>query len=266
MIYQLFNSIERGHYHCHLYNSNSIFSHFHEYFEVIYIVEGNLSVSVNNKTVKLEQYDMAVILPNQIHSFKSYERSVFYVSLFSADLVAKFASDMRNKVGTEFILHTDDNLSSYFKQNFSEACVEDIYGLKSFVYKICELYTKQIKISSKNEKHTLTAMHKIIEYVSLHFKENITLKHLAEVFGYNQNYLSRIFNQSIGINFKKFLNEFRIEYAKTQLLETDNSISQIAFEAGYETIRNFNRAFLTINKMTPNEFRNRLEDREERFL
>jgi AraC-like DNA-binding protein len=71
-------------------------------------------------------------------------------------------------------------------------------------------------------------------------------------------YFSRMFKQTVGTDFRTFVNEIRIERAERLMLDETMSIADIALECGFENIRTFNRAFQVIRKSTPTEIRGRL--------
>ena len=57
------------------------------------------------------------------------------------------------------------------------------------------------------------------------------------------------------MNFKKFLNQYRFEYAKNLIVNTDKKLSDIALESGFGSIRNFNRIYYKFSGITPKEQR-----------
>ncbi len=66
---------------------------------------------------------------------------------------------------------------------------------------------------------------------------------MAESCGYDAHYLSRIFSSNVGINFKRVVNSYRLDYARTLLQETGLSITEVALASGFGSVRSFNRAF-----------------------
>ena len=57
------------------------------------------------------------------------------------------------------------------------------------------------------------------------------------------------------MNFEQFLNIYRADYARDQLLHTNASITDIAHSSGFQTVRTFNRVFLEQTGMTPSAYR-----------
>ena len=66
---------------------------------------------------------------------------------------------------------------------------------------------------------------------------------------------SRFFRRSVGKTFQAYLTDLRLSEACRQLLESDRTISQIAFDAGFGNLSNFNRSFRIARGMPPGKFR-----------
>jgi len=80
-------------------------------------------------------------------------------------------------------------------------------------------------------------------YINEHYKENLSLKILADVMCMNSYYFSSFFKKNSGMNFKDFLNEIRLERAVSLLISTDKRIIDIAAEVGFSDERSFSKAF-----------------------
>ena len=65
----------------------------------------------------------------------------------------------------------------------------------------------------------------------------------------------KFFKKATGKTYSDYLNEIRINEASRLLLQSEKTISQIAFECGFETLSYFNRVFITKKKKTPSHYR-----------
>ena len=95
-----------------------------------------------------------------------------------------------------------------------------------------------------------------MRYLFRHFREDVTLAQVAEKSGYTPNYFSHLFHESCGIRFVDFLTQLRLNYARTMLLTTNQSVSQIAQSSGFSSSSNFFRAFRKDTGLSPLEYRN----------
>ena len=96
----------------------------------------------------------------------------------------------------------------------------------------------------------------VLGFIEKNFSNEITLDDIARSVGVNPSYLSRTFSDKIGYPITKYINEIRVDYAKSLLLSTDTPITDIAFSSGFKSIRTFNRVFMEHTGTTPKEYRN----------
>ena len=92
-------------------------------------------------------------------------------------------------------------------------------------------------------------------YIQQNYTRSFSLVELSETIGVSRSYLSRIFKMDTGISLWDYLNRFRIQKAKERLLTTDESITAIAADVGYEDISYFSRVFREIAGCSPRAFR-----------
>jgi len=95
----------------------------------------------------------------------------------------------------------------------------------------------------------------IMEYLNKSFSENITLSDAAKIAGMAEVSLSRFFKLRTGKTFIDTLNDIRLGHATRMLIDTTNSINEIAYKCGFNNISNFNRIFKKKKNSTPKEFR-----------
>ena len=94
-----------------------------------------------------------------------------------------------------------------------------------------------------------------VAYIDNNFQSKITLHDIADKFHLNASYFSKRFKTVHGIGFKEYLNNLRITHSEKLLLETKKSITEIAFECGFENSNYFGDAFRGKNGISPTEYR-----------
>ncbi len=94
-----------------------------------------------------------------------------------------------------------------------------------------------------------------IEFISTHFKDLITLQDVLDHTSMSRATFSRHFPQFTGQSFTTFLQQLRLEYCRRFLVEGNHSITEAAFEAGFQNLSHFNRLFRERWGQTPREFR-----------
>ncbi|MGN0299466.1 MAG: response regulator [Lachnospiraceae bacterium] len=111
------------------------------------------------------------------------------------------------------------------------------------------------EMCQRNAKHT-GVVDQIKEFVELHYQEPITLNSVAqEHFFMNASYVSRIFKESTGMAFSKYLTEVRMSHAKDLLKNTGFRVNDIAGYVGYNDVSYFIQTFKKITGMTPEQYR-----------
>ena len=125
---------------------------------------------------------------------------------------------------------------------------------KACFYAVCSEYLEKTELEERRDKSDFL-MGELLDYIAVHYTENLNLKLLAEKFGYEYHYLSRLLSKNYNINFKELLNRYRMEKALELLQETDMSITEVAMKSGFQSIRNFNLIFKQSTGVSPNEYK-----------
>lgn len=115
---------------------------------------------------------------------------------------------------------------------------------------------KKLNLTHKQSIPVAGLTKKITTYISLNFKENITLDLLAKEFCVSKFYISHTFSEKLKVSLSEYVSSIRAKYAAEQLLSTDDSITNIALNSGFSSQSTFNRTFLKIYGMSPREYRN----------
>ena len=106
--------------------------------------------------------------------------------------------------------------------------------------------------ASRNQRER---MKKILTYLKQHMTEPLTLSSLADTFHMSEKYFSRYFRNATGQTFTAYLNTIRMNHACQLLLETDDTVLEIALECGYENVSYFIRLFGNLMHCTPLQYR-----------
>ena len=101
----------------------------------------------------------------------------------------------------------------------------------------------------------LTKLSVITDYMKEHYKDELSLARLAEIFGYSPSYLSRMFQKYAGINYKSYLQSIRVQYAYQELTNTEHTISEIALNNGFPNSKALSKVFRKKYGVLPSEYR-----------
>lgn len=100
---------------------------------------------------------------------------------------------------------------------------------------------------------------KALDYIHEHIDEPLTIKEVAQHVHLNPSYFSVLFKEETGINFTDYVIHCRIRKAKQLLVETNAGLDEISGRVGYQTTSYFIKTFKKLERVTPNEFRNRIK-------
>ncbi len=119
-----------------------------------------------------------------------------------------------------------------------------------------ECYQKVQNICGIEEMRT---NYSVVAYIAENYAQHLTLKGVSEQFGIGVRKLNEILIHQLGQNFTEYLDSVRINNACKMLLETEKSVTEIAYAVGYDTIKTFNRKFINRKLMTPSDFRKKIK-------
>lgn len=232
--------------------------HLHSHIEFIHIVDGQVTVSVNDNKRDMKKGDIAICFPNDIHSYCSSSYSKLMILIFSPEIIRGYFSDHLGKtladpffINGSFPKDVDNLLNMIAEEGLSS---RNEFVIKGLLYALFGKLDDNFIFTDGRQLHD-TTIQKLLRYIGSHFCENITLESIAKDLGFSKFHISRLFNSKIGEQFNDYVNKLRINMAQNLLAGTDSTISNIALECGFESIRNFNRVFKQYNGTTPKEFR-----------
>lgn len=242
LFHQPTNSQGNYSYNACIYNGESWEPHFHKNFELVYVCKGSLLCTADEKSETLYENEFALFLSNEIHTLTPSPNTVYWVGVFSGDFVHSFEKLCKEKTADKLKFTCNTSILEFLKANLITTEIPPIFVLKSCLYAVCNEYLNQVTLSKKDGKSFLQ-MQAIIDYISENYKNKISLSDIAEKLGYNYHYLSKKINKIFSMSFSDFLNLYRLETAIELLNETDLSITEVAIESGFQSIRSFNEIF-----------------------
>ncbi len=125
-----------------------------------------------------------------------------------------------------------------------ENCME-----RDMIHKYCRL------VLNYSVKGCSPVVQKVIHHVNLNLTDDLSLKHMADLFHISAGYLSTLFKKETGSTLTDYVNKKRIEHAILLLNTTNLQIQTIAAYCGIQDINYFTRIFRKINGMSPSKYR-----------
>lgn len=132
---------------------------------------------------------------------------------------------------------------------------DDITIVEEAGYRPCKRCQPETGQSPQLEMVTST-----ITFLVNHYKQNLTLKEIAEQVGISPYYLERLFKQETMETPRTYLEKIRIDKAVHLLKNTSMTNLEICYEVGFQSPSNFYRIFRSIKNCSPREYRKDLQN------
>ncbi len=134
--------------------------------------------------------------------------------------------------------------------------------LTAFFDLMCDLATctdyrllSSVQLQSDDDDASIDQIHGLVSRITDNLSDHHSAAAIAAELGMSESRFSRFFRKATGNTFTDFVNRVRISRACQLLMDTDQQISLICYEVGFNNVANFNRRFLESKGMTPSEFR-----------
>jgi AraC-like DNA-binding protein/ligand-binding sensor protein len=97
----------------------------------------------------------------------------------------------------------------------------------------------------------------VLEYINQNYFEPLTVLQIANFCHCSESYINHLFKKRVGINIKLYINKIRVEHARSELIDSDAKIANIALKVGFNDPNYFSRIFAEITGIPPVEYRRR---------
>ena len=240
-------------------------AHVHSLAEMLILTRGSAVISIDGRAYRLSPGDAVIIFPLVIHSYDELSEDVGgLVSIFPPDIIQEYA-------GTFHGLQPEDPLLPAGKTCVDLRLAVDRLGRLTMEDNLamCIAY---LHVLLAGVLHSLTYRpvydyserglgHRIIQYISDHAFEEITLESASHALGISASHLSHFFSERLHTNFRRFINAIRIEKARLLMRDPNLTLTEICDSCGFTNMRTFRRAFQAEMGCLPSEHQEALRNR-----
>ena len=234
--------------------------HWHNYFEMEILSEGEAVHYLNGKEYKMGVGCGYILTPADYHIIipDDPEQKIWHIpfdetllspkhlnTILSSNFDKAFTLDAETYGRVEKLLW----LLKYEYRQEGENCTRELFEcLLSTIFRAMD-NTPQTVPAENNSN-----IAKGILYLETHFRENPSLSEVAKYAGFNPSYFSVLFHKVTGKTYTQRLNALRVTYAK-KLLRSDMTIADVCYASGFGTLSNFHNVFQRIAGTSPSEYR-----------
>ncbi len=238
----------------------SYIRHSHSLYEILYIIDGYLELTVQDLQYHLRPGDLALIPGGQVHGFHTPDSSRSFVGAFHLEGIPEFQKLCEGRrLATPYIPACPETreFPELFRKILETSVSEgplliSVGYLHILLGKLAPLLSFE---ANDTDGITASLATQAIAYIGDNVEKNLTLESVADHLNISKFYLSRIFNQQLNVSFNSFLSFLRVNAGKRLLVQTDLQISEIAMICGFENMRSFNRTFKDFAGQTPTAYR-----------
>ena len=231
------------------YQSNFL-PHWHENIEILFIVEGAITVFSDASSITANKDDIIVINSNNVHHIQTLEDESKYYCLI-----------VDRKFCEEFGLYIEEIV---FQKLIKDKLLRDKYNaIKDEFISQKALYKAEIKatiidlliclyrdytlsespLSNKLETNKIEIIKKAIRYIQDNYDKNISISDIAEEAGLSKYYFCRIFKEITGYTTVRFINMLRCSNAKKLLQSGKYSVEEAALICGFDNQSYFSKTY-----------------------
>ena len=222
-------------------------------WEMIYMIEGEAHIYVGDTRISVGKGDALLMPPGIEHGgFKeSYGATSFFWVHVNCD---KESGEALRSLPTVMPSADFTQIPTLTRQLIHRAR-HNVYSSEIKDLAATLLFSEYEVFARKNAGSGDSLVNRISEWVRINSEKPLRVSDLALEFGYNEDYLSRIFKKRTGISIKLFINDMRMNLLRNQLLSTDLPLKRIAADFGFEDCKSFLKFFTYHEGITPTEFR-----------
>lgn len=246
-------------------------NHSHIYYEIFYVQSGECRFLLKDMVYQLKKGDFVYIVPGELHHaiFDNgecdlvmfyFKESYIEHELFDRWLPMKLPQNFTSFIGSIPTLH-QENYHLLTAQMIAECSGIDKFSdaflachlqeMILFMTRHSVLNHEAPSLINTNDADILAAT----KYIYQNFRHPLPLDEVAAIASLSPTYFSKKFKQVTGMGFKEYLNYVRLKHAQTALLTTDNTITDIALEYGFNDSNYFKDLFKKVYGKSPREYR-----------
>ncbi len=250
-------------------------SHWHGHIEINYLFNCSADYLINGKKISVPEGKMILFWASIPHQMIAKEGEGDMVNIYiplQAFLSWKFSNEfiseiLHGEVLVADYLHSSDELLTVMweedlAKNSPSLTLQVIDEIRNRIRRMSfegfttfTLSTGETKLAGKSLVNGLPHIQSILRYIADNYDQKITIEDVAQVTGLHPNYAMKLFNQVMKISIKQYINKLRLQHAQALLVDTNNPVLNIAFEAGFGSISRFYDIFQREFNMTPQQFR-----------
>lgn len=265
-----------------------VLKHWHKDLELTYLYKGSATFSTNGRISSIGSKELFLVNSGDVHSVIDYGDDVvtmitilisynfikdkcpdidnFEFTLEEKNRNIKRLKDINEEIANMYIKDMEiNNTPLVFVDDENSNDKFHYLKIESLLYEILYILLndfglkKDTNLELKNERN-LERLKIITDYIDENYKDNISLDEIAVNYQLSKEYLATIFKKYVGITVGTYLKNMRLTSAYRDLMNSDYSINQLAFDNGFPNIKSFINSFKEHYGETPYKYKKTFEN------
>src|SRR5258708_29694424 len=260
---------------------NNVRKNRHEYFELAYLCGGAASLEIHDRSVPLQEGDLAVVGSPLYHRFecRSAPPVTLAVLFFQPDLIRADGGPDNAEYLTPFLLQDSlfphvvpanasipgqvFDLMQRIRAELPATTPRARLAVKTYLKMTLILLVNQYASYAgtvetfRRQQRALERLRPLFEHLEENFGDPIQVQEAARICGMSESHFMSFFKRATRQSFMAYLNNCRIERAQALLVMTDKSVSDISQEMGFCDQSYFGTVFRKLVGMTPAAYRSK---------
>lgn len=250
-------------------NHNPTLPHRISFFALLLVTQGTGTHQIDLKEYELSKGTVLRIAKGQVHSFQKKPKYKGFLMVFTEEYVLNyFSKSSINLISHFYNYHVSSPLSNNLVETttFLHQINEELGSINRFaqnniISAYLELFllrlerlssTGQFASSNSNQYSTFLQFKNLVERS---FKQTRNVKDYAVQLLISTKHLNQVVKKFTLNTAKKFIDDFVFLEAKREIVSTNKSFKEIAFDIGFDEVTNFTKFFKKNLNSTPKEFR-----------
>jgi len=249
--------------------------HYHEELELNLIINAKgAKRMIGDHMEEIDDIELVLVGSNLPHVWKTHKCKSkdihevtiqFHKDLFDEKMLRRnqlhFIRDMfdKSKRGILFSKATAKQLSGRLRELSNKQGFDSVLELMSILHDLSISRNMRLlsdaSFSNVQQSYSSRRVEKVMEYMNSNFDKQVLLADAAKISNMTEVSFSRFFKSHTGISFIDSLLEIRLGHASRLLIDTNQPVSEVAYNCGFNNISNFNRLFKKKKGCTPKEFK-----------
>ncbi len=225
-------------------NQHNFLPHFHINVEIYILNDGEQQITCNGKTYQIQSGNVAFFDSYDIHGYIAPKTPCkdSCVILIPYSLLAHFRT-FRQKLRLSTPIIHDKALTENLLKIIDEVLLKnnDKNIITAGVDMMLALIEQKLNYETSGQNDDVTLVKKILEFIDNNYQKDAKLSTIANNLGYTEEHLSRIFHKYLNQSIPSYVNGLRLAYVERELKKGEKKLSEIIFDAGFNSFQTYYR-------------------------